>query len=60
MRISGAVQEGARAYLNRQYTTIAVVGVVLFIALIFIQNIAVAIGFADRRHPVRRRPATSA
>jgi K(+)-stimulated pyrophosphate-energized sodium pump len=44
--ISAAVQEGARAYLNRQYTTIAVVGVVLFIALIFIQNIRVAVGFA--------------
>jgi K(+)-stimulated pyrophosphate-energized sodium pump len=44
--ISGAVQEGARAYLNRQYTTIAIVGVVLFVALIFIQNIAVAVGFA--------------
>jgi len=44
--ISLAVQQGARAYLNRQYTTIAVVGVVLFIALIFIQNIAVAAGFA--------------
>jgi K(+)-stimulated pyrophosphate-energized sodium pump len=44
--ISGAVQQGARAYLNRQYTTIAVVGVVLFVALIFIQNIAVACGFA--------------
>ncbi len=43
--ISGAVQQGARAYLNRQYTTIAVVGVVLFVALIFIQNIAVACGF---------------
>jgi K(+)-stimulated pyrophosphate-energized sodium pump len=45
-RISGAVQEGARAYLNRQYTTIAIVGVVLFVALIFIQDISVAIGFA--------------
>jgi K(+)-stimulated pyrophosphate-energized sodium pump len=44
--ISRAVQEGARAYLNRQYTTIALVGVVLFVALIFIQNIAVACGFA--------------
>jgi len=44
--ISLAVQQGARAYLNRQYTTIAVAGVVLFVALIFIQNIAVAGGFA--------------
>ncbi len=43
--ISAAVQEGARAYLNRQYTTIALVGVVLFVALIFIQNIEVAVGF---------------
>jgi K(+)-stimulated pyrophosphate-energized sodium pump len=44
--ISLAVQQGARAYLNRQYATIAVVGVVLFVALIFVQNIAVACGFA--------------
>ena len=44
--ISLAVQQGARAYLNRQYTTIAIAGVVLFVALIFIQNIAVACGFA--------------
>jgi K(+)-stimulated pyrophosphate-energized sodium pump len=43
--ISGAVQQGARAYLNRQYTVIAGVGVVLFIALIPLQNIRVAIGF---------------
>ena len=43
--ISLAVQQGARAYLNRQYTTIAGVGVVVFVALIFIQNIAVAAGF---------------
>jgi K(+)-stimulated pyrophosphate-energized sodium pump len=45
-RISAAVQEGARAYLRRQYTTIAAVGVVLFVALIFIQNFSVAAGFA--------------
>ena len=44
--ISLAVQQGARAYLNRQYITIAVVGVVVFVALIFVQNIAVACGFA--------------
>jgi K(+)-stimulated pyrophosphate-energized sodium pump len=43
--ISAAVQEGARAYLNRQYATIAGVGAVLFIVLIPIQNIRVAIGF---------------
>ena len=44
--ISAAIQSGARAYLNRQYTTIAAAGVVLFVALIFVQNIAVAAGFA--------------
>ncbi len=44
-QISAAVQEGARAYLNRQYATIAGVGVILFIVLIPIQNIRVAIGF---------------
>jgi K(+)-stimulated pyrophosphate-energized sodium pump len=43
--ISAAVQEGASAYLNRQYTTIAGVGVVVFIVLIPLQNIRVAIGF---------------
>ncbi|MGI9185246.1 MAG: sodium-translocating pyrophosphatase [Solirubrobacteraceae bacterium] len=43
--ISAAVQEGASAYLNRQYTTIAGVGVILFIVLIPLQNIRVAIGF---------------
>ncbi len=43
--ISLAVQEGASAYLNRQYTTIAAVGVVVFIVLIPLQNIRVAIGF---------------
>src|SRR4051812_39163920 len=44
--LSAAVQEGAQAYLRRQYTTIGIVGVVLFIALIPLQNIEVAIGFA--------------
>jgi K(+)-stimulated pyrophosphate-energized sodium pump len=44
--LSAAVQEGASAYLRRQYTTIGIVGVVLFVALIFVQDIYVAIGFA--------------
>ena len=44
--ISGAVQEGASAYLNRQYRTIGIVGAVLFLALIFVQDISVAAGFA--------------
>jgi K(+)-stimulated pyrophosphate-energized sodium pump len=44
--ISAAVQEGASAYLRRQYMTIAAVGVVLFVLLIPLQNIRVAVGFA--------------
>jgi K(+)-stimulated pyrophosphate-energized sodium pump len=44
--LSAAVQEGASAYLRRQYTTIAIVGVVLFVVLLFIQDATVAIGFA--------------
>ena len=43
--ISQAIQAGASAYLNRQYTTIAGVGAILFVALIFIQDIYVAVGF---------------
>lgn len=45
-RLSAAVQEGAQAYLRRQYTTIGIVGVVLFVALLFLQDIEVAVGFA--------------
>jgi K(+)-stimulated pyrophosphate-energized sodium pump len=43
--ISGAIQEGARAYLTRQYTIIAGVAVILTIALIPLQNFATAMGF---------------
>ncbi len=44
--ISAAVQEGARAYLNRQYTTIGIVGVVILILLGLTLGSNVAIGFA--------------
>src|SRR5579872_5174021 len=44
--ISGAVREGAQAYLKRQYTTIAGVGVIVFIILGLLLSWAVAIGFA--------------
>jgi K(+)-stimulated pyrophosphate-energized sodium pump len=43
--ISGAVQEGAQAYLNRQYTIIAAVAVPIAIVLWILQDYKTAIGF---------------
>jgi K(+)-stimulated pyrophosphate-energized sodium pump len=43
--IAQAVQEGAQAYLNRQYTTIGMVGAVIFVILIFFLGWKVGVGF---------------
>ena len=45
-QIAGAIQEGAKAYLNRQYLTIAIVGVALFVILGVALTWGTAIGFA--------------
>src|SRR5437870_8766407 len=44
-QISAAVQEGAKAYLNRQVVTISAIAVVIFLLLFFFRDHATAIGF---------------
>jgi K(+)-stimulated pyrophosphate-energized sodium pump len=44
--ISAAVREGAQAYLRRQYTTIGLVGIVIFLLLAYFLGILEACGFA--------------
>jgi K(+)-stimulated pyrophosphate-energized sodium pump len=44
--IASAIQEGARAYLNRQYLTISLVGVVMLVVLFLFLGFHVSIGFA--------------
>src|SRR6185436_2466933 len=44
--IAAAIREGAQAYLRRQYTTIGIVGVVVFIVVGYFLGWPVAIGYA--------------
>ena len=44
-KIALAIQEGAKAYLNRQYRVIAVIGLIIFIVLTALLGIYVGVGF---------------
>lgn len=45
IEISEAIQQGAKAYLNRQYRTVAIVAVIVFALLGFLLNWTIAAGF---------------
>ena len=52
MGIAAAIQEGARAYLNRQYTTIGLVGLAIGVAISAKLGWFVGVGFAIDRKSV--------
>ena len=43
--IASAIQEGARAYLNRQYKTIGIVGIIILILITYALGIYVGLGY---------------
>ncbi len=43
--IAAAIQEGAAAYLNRQYTTVAIVGAIVFVLALVVLSWQVALGY---------------
>ena len=49
LQIAGAVQEGAKAYLNRQIISVSLIAAVIFVILIFTRGILYFVWFPDRR-----------
>ena len=44
-QIANAIQEGAKAYLNRQIRTVSIIAIIIFVLLIFVRDFYTALGF---------------